>query len=214
MLIALAIGAGIAVMAYSALDGTIKADQRVSAVTKSIDEVDRVWQYLGRDLLFAVERTWFNNSGEQKSAMIGVFGDRLSQSDVTIANEDDYLLQFIRGNRENLLDQPRSNLYLVGYRLTQEEGSELKTLWRDRWSPVDGSGEPNMQQRRLLDGIDSMSFRYLSPSFQSLENASWITGWPGGNNVSNGLPAAVEVTIESAVMGKVIRLFPLSVTDS
>ena len=213
MLIALAIGAGIAAMAYSALDGTIKADEKVSAVTKSIDDFDRVWQYMGPDLLYAAERTWVNTSGTQKPALAGVFGDRLSQSDVGIANEDDYILQFVRGNRENLLDKPRSNLYLVGYRLTQEDGSELKSLWRDRWGPVDGSEEPKVQQRRLLDGVSSLGFRYLSSSFRRLDNSAWVTGWPSGGRVVSDLPAAVEVTVETLAMGEVVRIFPLSVAD-
>ncbi len=213
MLIALAIGAGIATMSYRALEGTIKADNKISAVTQQVNEVDRVWQYISKDLLYAVDRTWRDTGGTEKSALVGVFGDRLSQSDVVIANEDDYLLQFIRGNRENLLNQKRSDLYLVGYRLTQDEGSDEKILWRDHWSPVDGSGEPKMQQRRLLSGIRDLQFSYLPKKFNSLESSAWLTGWPNSRTggATKELPAAVRVTVESASMGKIVRIFNLSV---
>lgn len=219
MLIALAIGASVAVMSYQSLDSAIRADAKVSKVTAQVDEVDRAWQNISNDLLFAVERIWKDSGGENKSAMIGVFGDRLSQSDVLIASEDDYLLQFIRGNRSNLLNQPRSNLYLVGYRLTQDEETNAKSLWRDSWSPVDGSGEPVMQQRRILDGIKEMSFRYLPSSFKSIEESAWSTGWPvssglaGAGSLTKRLPAAVEVSIETFAIGKIVRRFALSVAD-
>lgn len=213
MLIALAIGASVAVMSYSALKSAINSEERVSKVTQQVDEVDRVWQYIGRDLLYAAERTWSGRSGEKKSPMIGVFGDRLSQSDVLVASEDDYLLQFVRGNRGNLLNQARSDLYMVGYRLTQTEGEDTKSLWRDSWSPVDGSGDPTVQKRRLLDGIKTLSFRYLPTSFQSLEDGAWISGWPADGEFSAKLPAAVEITIESLSMGEVTRRFALSASD-
>lgn len=212
MLIAVAIGASVSVMAYQSLASAIRADERVSLVLSQIDEIDRVWQYMNGDLLYAVDRTWVDRGGEIKSAMIGVFGDRLSQSEVLIASEDDYLLQFIRSNRSNLLNQARSDLYMVGYRLTQEADQETKTLWRDTWSPVDGSGEPVLQQRRLLDGIKEMRFRYLSASFHSMED-SWLSGWPASSRVSEKLPAAVEVAIDSVAMGEVVRRFGLSVSD-
>lgn len=212
MLIALAIGASIAAMTYQALDNAISADEKISKFSAQVDEIDRAWQYLGSDLSYAVERTWFNRSGEQKSAMLGVFGDRLSQSDVLIASEDDYLLQFVRGNRSNPKKQKRSSLYMVGYRVTQDdEGSDLKTLWRDTWSPVDGSGDGKVQRRRLLAGINTIKFSYLSRSFQNLGPESELTGWPGTSGVTPTLPAAVRVIIDSAGIGEVERFFSLSV---
>ena len=214
MLVALAIGASIAAISYRALEGAIRADEQVFAVTKQVDDVDRVFQYLANDLLFAVPRTWVDQGGEQRSALIGVFGDRLSQSDALIFSEDDYLLRFARSSRDNVLGHQRSSLFMAGYRLTVEEGSDLKILWRDSWSPVDGSDEPKIQQRQLLDGIKSIGFRYLNSTFTSLSEEAWVTGWPSENaGVTDSLPAAVEVTLELSTLGKITRLFNLSVTD-
>ena len=214
MLVAMAIGAGIAAISYRALEGAIRAEEQVFAITQQVDNVDRVFQYLANDLLFAVPRQWVDRSGEPQSAFVGVFGDRLSQSDVVVASEDDYLLRFVRGNRDNVLDYPRSNLVMAGYRLTVEEGSDLKVLWRDSWSPVDAPDEPNMQQRRLLEGIESMGFRYLSGTLTSLSDDAWSSGWPEEDTgVSTTLPIAVEVTLELSSLGKVTRQFNLSVGD-
>lgn len=212
MLIALAIGATISVMTYQALDSSIRADEKVSAVTVQIDEINRAWQYFGSDLSFAVERTWVNADGELKSAMIGLLGDRLSQSDVLLAGEEDYALQFIRGDRSNPQKQQRSSLYMVGYRVTQDdEDGNLKTLWRDSWSPVDDSGEPKIYQLRILSGFKDIQFSYLPKTSKSLDSASELGGWPpDAPAVSALLPMAVRIVIDSAAIGKVERFFSLS----
>ncbi|MBX2808986.1 MAG: type II secretion system minor pseudopilin GspJ [Cellvibrionaceae bacterium] len=211
MLVAVAITAAISTLAYRALDGALQADERVSVIVAQVDEVDRTWQYLANDLRYAVPRTWVNAYGDPRSAMIGVFGDRLSQSDVVIADESSYLLQFIRHNRDNLLARPRSDLYRVGYRLTQDQQRDTKTLWRDSWSPVEGSEAPVIQQRRLLAGIKTLRFRYLPAEVKTLKASAWLTGWPKnavGANAS--LPAAVEINVELSELGNIVRLFSLT----
>jgi len=217
LLVALLIAAAISVMAYRALDTAIIANEKVTSIAEEIDGVDRVWQYMANDFLFATPRPWRNQFGERRSPLIGVFGDRLSQSEVLVADESSYLLQMIRTDRDNLLDKTRSSLFLVGYRLTQTEGSELKSLWRDSWSPIDGSGEPQMQQRLLIENIQRAEFRYLSPSSTSTQDSQWITGWPSqDNNVQSvvaTLPAAVEVSLEIPSLGNVVRLFELTPGD-
>lgn len=214
LLVALLIAAAISVMAYRALDMAIAANERVTRVAAEIDGVDRVWQYMGNDFLFAVPRPWRNDFDQLRSPLMGVFGDRLSQSDITVADEDNYLLQMIRSDRDNLLDKTRSNLYMVGYRLTQNEDSEYKTLWRDSWAPIDSAGEPQMQQRLLIENVERAEFRYLSASSSGIQESQWITGWPSQENNTLSfvaeLPAAVEVTLEIPSLGEVVRLFELT----
>ena len=210
MLIAIAIGAGISVMAYTALTGAIRADEKVSEVTKTLDEVDRVWQYMASDFLYAVPRIWRDLRGSEKSALIGVGDDRLSQSDLLIVGEEDYLVQFIRGNRENLINQARSDLYMVGYRLTLDSDTNLKTLWRDTWAPVDGAESVKIRQRQLLEGIDTLSIAYLPASFSDYAPESWLQQWPTTTGVSPDLPAAIRVSLETEAMGRVERVFGLS----
>lgn len=213
MLVAIAIGVVISIMAYSSLSGAIKANERVRQVTQEIDEVDRAWQYLGNDLLFAVPRQWVNNLGQSQPALMGVDGDRLSQSEAIIAGEEDYLLQFVRGNRGNLLNLRRSNLYIVGFRLTQDEDSGRKSLWRDSWAPVDGAADqPEVQQRLLLTDIEEMRLEYLPENFQDYNQQAWLTGWPSQNSASKTLlPVAIKISIQSASLGAVERVFMLSV---
>lgn len=221
MIIALAIGAGISVMSYRALDGMIRADKRVSLAVKQVDSLDRVWQYFSNDLIHAVDRS---SRISDLPAMTGVFGDRLAQSDAVSLNEDDYLLRFVRGNRDNLLNLPRSSLYEVAYSLSQEDDLEGQTLWRDR-RPVDvdeASTEIPRKKRRLLDGVKRLQFEYLPQAFTRLEESAWETGWPQQNVDANngdegqvsGLPAAVRVTIDTVTLGEVVRIFSLTIADS
>lgn len=216
MMVALAIGAGISVMSYRALDGMIRSDARVSAVIEQVDSLDRVWQYFSSDLIQAVDR---GSAINNLPAMTGVFGDRLAQSDATSLNEDDYLLRFVRGGRDNLLNLVRSSLYEVAYSISQEDDVEGQTLWRDR-RPVDvdeATTQVPRKKRRLLDGINSLQFEYLSTTFTQLENSAWSSGWPQQNAnqaSSNGLPAAVRVTIETVALGKVVRIFSLTVAEN
>jgi len=217
LLVALLIAAAISVMAYRALDTAILANEKVTRVTAEVDGVDRVWQYMSNDFLFAVSRTWRNDFNEPRSPLVGVFGDRLSQSDIVVADEQNYLLQVIRSDRDNLLDKTRSNLFMVGYRLAQTQDSEYKSLWRDSWSPIDSAGEPKIQQRLLIENIERVEFRYLARSASSTQDSQWITGWPAqDNNFQSAvavLPAAVEVSIEIPAMGKVLRLFELTPSE-
>jgi len=221
MIIALAIGAAISVMSYRALDGMIRSDERVSLTVKQIDSLDRVWQHFSSDLIHAVDR---NSRISDLAAMTGVFGDRLAQSDAISLNEDDYLLRFVRGNRDNLLNLPRSSLYEVAYSLSQEDDIEGQTLWRDR-RPVDvdeASTEIPRKKRRLLDGIKRLQFEYLPQAFTRLEESAWETGWPqqnidtndNGESQASGLPAAVRVTIDTVSLGEVVRIFSLTIADS
>ncbi len=224
MIIALAIGAGISVMSYRALDGMIRSDERVSLAVKQVDSLDRVWQYFSNDLMHAVDR---GSRVSNLPAMTGVFGDRLAQSDAVSLNEDDYLLRFIRGNRDNLFNLPRSSLYEVAYSLSQEDDVEGQTLWRDR-RPVDvdeASTEIPRKKRRLLDGVKRLQFEYLPQTFTRLEDSAWETGWPqqnvnqgnvgeGSENQASGLPAAVRITIDTVTLGEVVRTFSLTVAES
>ena len=214
LLIALGIAAAMSVMAYQALNTAIVANERVTSVATEIDDVDRVWQYMSNDFIFTVPRPWRNSFNELRSPLLGVFGDRLSQSDVVVADEQSYLLQMMRTDRDNLLDRNRSNLFMVGYRLTQNEEDDYKSLWRDSWAPIDNAGESKMQQRLLIENIEQVEFRYLSRSSTSTQDSQWITGWPAqdsnADTASATLPAAVEVSIEIPTLGKVERIFELT----
>jgi type II secretion system protein J len=217
MLVALAIGAGISLMAYQALSGSIQIEQRVNTLSQKTNNIQRVWEYFADDLQHAVARPWTDNLGSAQPAMLGLLGDRQSQSSGASLGEDSHLLRFVRSGENNFLQQPRSNLQLAAYRMTIDDGVEAEegniSLWRDYWRPIDSASEPKIKSRRLMENIKSISFRYLSRNSKSTEDQAWITGWPESTAQSDQLPIAVEVTIDIVGMGEVMRLFSLIHTD-
>lgn len=217
VLVALAIGAAISLLTYQALSGAITIESRVSAVSEKTNSIQRAWQLLSDDMQHVVARPWVDNLGNAQPAMVGLLGDRLSQSSGVSIGEDNHLIRFVRSGENNFLQQTRSNLSVVGYRITkddnepshQEDSDGYVSLWRDYWRPIDSVDEPTIKSRLLLNEITSIRFRYLSRDSKDTEDQAWITGWPESTSQNDQLPIAVEVTINLKDMGEMIRLFPL-----
>lgn len=226
VLVASAIGAGIAFMAYQALTGALNIEARVSKVTELTNTINRTWQFLADDVQHAVARPWSDTFNNTQPAMTGAFGDRVSQSADTALSGDSHLLLFVRSGEKNFFQQPRSNLQMVGYRITEEESEEPQavtdeenqpgnlTLWRDYWRPVDAAGEAKVKSRRLLDHIKSIRFRYLPSNIERVTDDAWVNGWPESTAQNAQLPVAIEVTMEVTGFGEIQRLFLVVQTPS
>lgn len=210
-MIALAIGAMLAIAAFQAFYSAQKAETSVKQTMDNVNDMVRVWQFLGDDLQHAVARQWKDSLGSEQPAMRGLLGDRLSQSAATAILDDSALLRFMRHGNINFFEQAQSDLMIVAYRLVAEEDSAdepLLSLWRDYWHPVDAVQEPVVRSRLLFQNISAMRMRYLAADSQSTEDQAWITGWDSSEN--GQLPIAVEVTIETGSLGEIVRLFALS----
>jgi len=225
MLVALSIGAGIALMAYQAMSGAINIEARVTKVNQMTNDVARVWQLLSDDFQHSVARPWADSFSNVQPAMSGLLGDRLSQSSIASAGEDTHLIRFVRSGEKNFFKQARSNMQIVGYRITVEEEDEQAassddkekgkiSLWRDYWRPIDSVGEPTIKSRRILDNIKTIQFRYLPQTTETIDDQAWVNGWPESETQQALLPIAVEVSIDVDGLGEVLRLFPLTVTES
>jgi type II secretion system protein J len=225
MLVALAIGSSIALLAYQALSGSINIEERVNHVTRQTNGLQRVWQFLGDDIQHAIARPWNDYLGNTQPAMFGLLGDRQSQSSSLSIGQDSHLLRFVRSGENNFLNLQRSNLQVVGYRITLDESVEENQnaglesekgkiqLWRDYWRPVDSVNDPKIKTRLLLDNIKTVQFRYLPSDSKSADDQEWITGWPESTAKSEVLPIAIEVAIEVEGMGEILRIFSLIDTD-
>lgn len=219
VLVALASGAIIALLAYQALSGSIRIEERVNEVTEQTSHLQRVWQFLNDDLQHVVARPWSDYLGNAQPAMLGVLGDRQSQSSLLSIGEDSHLIRFVRSGDNNFFQQSRSNLQVVGYRISRDDENDESReaneepanirLWRDFWRPVDGSTEPTIKSRLLLDKIKRIQFRYLSADSEDANDQAWVTGWPESASQTAPLPIAIEVTIDVAGFGEIVRLFSL-----
>ncbi len=210
VLVAIAIGATMAGLAYQSLSTASLSVERSSSVVEKIDEIDRFWQLLNGDLERAVTRQWIDVYSQRQPAFSAQFGDRLAQSELAISGEDSYLMRFIRGGWENPLERTRSDLQLVSYRLEPVEDSELKTLWRDYSADIDVVDTPTIKRRRILDGIEKLQLRFLPDDAKNLQEDSWITGWPANGAPTDTLPIAVEIELTIEGVGEITRIFSLA----
>lgn len=224
MLLAIGISMVIATLCYQTLDAASRTNESVREVSKQMNDIDRIWQLIAMDLEFTINRSWVDVYGQSQPAFQAVFGDRLAQSDVTNSAENNYLLRFTRSSFSNLLQQNRSELGLVGYRIeSQELGDEfaeenqasadsdvpIKVLWRDSWKVLDSTEALEPQSQRLLSGIESLRLRYLLPTAINFEENQWITGWPAKEGETASLPLAVEIELTLTGLGTVTRIFAL-----
>ncbi len=215
MMVALTIGAGISLLTYQALSGALDTEKRVTEITAKTTDVSRVWQLLHNDIQHALPRPWVDELGNRQPALEGLFSDRQSQSSALSVGDDQYLLRFVRSGERAFLSQPRAQMQVVGYRIAQQENTaeyqetEQVSLWRDYWQPVDRVEASEIKSRRLLDGINSIAFRYLSVEQSSTESSAWISGWPETNELYEQLPIAIEITMDIEGIGEIVRLFSL-----
>ena len=94
---------------------------------------------------------------------------------------------------------PRSEVQLVGYRLREKKFERVFYLYPDA---VTGT-EPTVQT--LLDEVDELKFRYLAePSEEQQAELQWLESWDNAK-----WPRAVKVTMTSAELGSIERIFML-----
>jgi len=190
LLVAIAI---FAIMGSLAMSGYVElarqseyAEQRLERVR----EVQRAMQTLGQDLGQIEPRPIREPLGEARMPAV-LAGDAA-----------EYRLQFTRAGWSNTGGLARPTLQRVGYRVDQDG------LWRDHWNTLDRTLSVEPARTRLLGGVRSVRFRFMTAQ------RSWVERWP----VNEGLPgaddrlrpAAVEVIIELEDWGEIRRVIEVA----
>ncbi|MAN51268.1 MULTISPECIES: type II secretion system minor pseudopilin GspJ [unclassified Marinimicrobium] len=213
MMVALAIAAAIATMAYQALDSASRGAERSREVMEGINRLDRAWQIISADLRHILAPEPGGPTGLRNPFAADPFGG---------IGQEERLMLFTRHSWLNPMERLRSDLQEVSYRL--EEG----TLWRDyrpvRNRPFDEYDfEEQALRQRLLDGVTSVELRFLSQALLSRSGRSaldgddylrdWAEAWPDPDQVGGNpaeLPLAVLVRIEMEGVGVSERLFEIT----
>jgi general secretion pathway protein J len=114
----------------------------------------------------------------------------------------EYRLQLTRAGWSNTAGLPRPTLQRVGYRLDENQ------LWRDHWPVLDRTLVVEPVKQRMLDGVRSITFRFLTA------NRDWVDRWPpqpvGGGRIERSRPAAIEVVFELEDWGEIRRLVEIA----
>ena len=190
LLVAIAIFAIMGALAMSGYVELARQSEYAEQRLERVREVQRAMQTLGQDLAQIEPRPIREPLGEARMPAV-LAGDAV-----------EYRLQFTRAGWSNTGGLARPTLQRVGYRVDQDG------LWRDHWGALDRTLSVEPVRTRLLGGVLSVRFRFMTAQ------RSWVERWP----VNEGLPgaddrlrpAAVEVIIELEDWGEIRRLIEVA----
>jgi general secretion pathway protein J len=189
ILVATAILALLAIMAYGSLDTII----RERAITRhrghELQELQMTMLLMSQDLAQASPRPIRAASGILKPALHGGRG------------EPGPLLVLTRDGDANPAGFHRSNLERVGY------GQVGHRLVRFTWPVLDRAMPTRPRQDTLLHGVRSFRVRFLGPA------GHWHHHWPPldlpAATELNHRPLAVEIRLRTRAWGRIQRIFEL-----
>jgi general secretion pathway protein J len=201
VLIALAITAFVATIAYTSLTTVIDGVESTREAATKTYELDRALMIVSRDIRQFVARPIRDEFGQLEPALSGGL---LARS----------MLSFTRSGWHNPRNYPRSNLQRINY-LVEDDA-----LWRESYLVLDRVGDTEPQRVKLLDGVQEMSVGFLSTYGQvetgndgkMLDSSNWVESWIVDTSAP-GLdlqpPVAIEVRLLLEDWGEIRRLYEL-----
>ena len=193
VLVATAIAAVLAAMAFSAMTQAMQNRERVRAAQQRLIALQFTVRSLVQDFSQLVPRPVRMPVGEGYEAALLGRGGTSSQ------------VVFTRAGWSNPAGIARSGLQRVRYELRDN------VLYRDFWTVLDAQNEPLPVQRALLDGVEVFSLRYMNDARQWQDN--WPTPQPGDEGqlrFQRWRPIAVEVTLQLTDWGTITRLIEVA----
>lgn len=190
LLVAVAIFAILAAFAYGTLGRTLESAEFLTERTDRLEAIQRTMRFLARDFQQLAPRP----VREQ-------LGDVVAPALVTDTTSE-YAVQLTHGGWSNPAGLPRGTLQRVAWRLQEGE------LLRFHWTVLDRTMDNEPSARLLLDGVESIGFRYLQ------EDGEWTDEWPPRNRPGPlGLslrPRAVEIVLATETEGVLTRLIEVA----
>jgi general secretion pathway protein J len=189
VLVAVAIFAVFATMAYAGLSRILETRDRLDAERAFWRTLTLTFTQLEDDLAQARNRTVRDNIGVPRLAFIGQPPDTRTLGEPS--------LEFTRGGVFVLGTGAASDMQRIGYRLHDD------TLWRMIWPALDQPPTSTPREYPLITNVSDMKVRFFAP------NGNWVDNWPGdaAGTVQKGLPAAVELTLTIKDRGEFTRVF-------
>jgi len=195
LIVAIAILAIMAGAAYAGWFNVTRIAQSSERIVERYDSIERTFFWLQEDFEQIVQRDIVDELGGKRKS-------------IEVSQAGEFVVQVTRGGWSNpamLQLPPRSDLQRVSYILDDQS-----RLLRRYWYHVDRFDANAFRERRLLEDVNSLTFRFLDL------RGKWHTTWPPESVASNNpdepfneLPTAVEATVEVENVGSVNRLFVL-----
>lgn len=190
LLVVLVVFGFVSVMAYGGLNAVLKSRAQLEQSLDRTARLQKTYQRLREDFQLLRLRPVRDTYGTQRAALIGIREQRV---------------EFTRAGWRNPLLAARPTLERVTYRL------EDQRLIRESLRVLDQSQDTMPIETVLLDQVNELRLRYLSPARE------WREEWPPLSttgqvaNASAPPPLAVEMTLETAKEGELTFLFRVGV---
>ena len=203
VLIALAITAFVATIAYNSLSTAITGMEVTRENSQRAYAVSRAWMIISRDLRQFVNRPVRDEFGEPEPALQGGPAAR-------------FALSLTRSGWHNPNAHLRSNLQRVNYRVEDE------ALWRDSYAVLDRAADTEPTSVKLLEGVEYLDLAFLASlaavqagrEGSSLETRDWPDSWVVDTSQPGSVlapPVALQVTLQLSDWGEMSRLYELPV---
>lgn len=177
MVVAVAIFAIMAAIAYTGLNHTIKVGNQVNESNLRLSELQFALSYFSRDWLQVSSRKVRNQYGDEESNII-------------IADNS---VSFTRSGWTNLLQRKRSNLQRVQYLLVDNK------LVRRHWLSLDqGIGEEPFESV-LLHNVNALEVQFVDASEKAID------AWPNDLVRDERQPIALKFGVEISHLGNTWR---------
>ena len=181
LLVALAIFATLALLAYGGLNNLLTTQSMSEERAEALRELQLAYKTLERDLEQVVDRDITDEFGQTREFLV-------------LDGSIDYLLEVTHGGWRNPADQTRSTLQRVAFAL------EDKKLIRYSWLTLDRANDATPRKQEMLDGISELQIRFLDAS------GNWQQRWPQPNS-SVKVVNAIELTLKTEQWGELRWLF-------
>ncbi len=182
LLVALAIFAVMAVMAYGGLQTVLSSAAQVSTTAEQTNQIQMAFSRLAQDLTQLLQRPMRDAFGDEQPAVEG----------------SAQRVRFTRSGWQNPLQRKRSDLQRVAWLLEED------TLYRRYWQVLDGAAENEWQQMPILSQVKNLEFRYLDT--QQVWHQEWPPAVPGDLTAPVSLKA-VEIRLRLPGWGDLRRLW-------
>ena len=186
VLVALAVFGVLSVVAYMALGQTLANADLLGERMARLEAIQRTIRYLDSDLMQAAPRP-----------VRGLLGDGYEPA-IRSSFGSEYALEVTHGGWTNPAGLPRGTLQRSAYRI--EDGELLRFHWR----VLDRTINNEPIETVLLDGVESIVFRYVTADGEPSEQ------WPPQNVSGPGgfrlRPRAVQVVLTLTDEGEIRRL--------
>jgi len=184
LLVALAIFAVIAAVAYRGIASVTQARETIGAHALRLKEVQLAVAMMERDLRQAAARPIRGAYGEVLPALVGARGQ----------------VELSCYGFGSAYNEARSLLDRVGY--AYGDGK----LARLAYPVLDRAPQTQVARRPVLDSVEAMRLRYLDPT------GRWLESWPPVDRTADpqALPRAVELVLRLEDYGEIRRVIELA----